>query len=262
MADIALAGRLFAPHYAAPIRCRLTARFTPVLAGPATDARAVSQLVLGEEFDIFDIVSGWAWGRCVHDDYVGYLPADLLGRPEAPTHRVSVPVALMFSAPDIKAPVLDRWPIGARFSAEADGAFLRTEAGYIHQRHACAIGAARDPLETAAALIGQPYLWGGRGGEGIDCSGLVQVACDFAGIACPRDSDMQRDSLGTPLADDEPVRAGDAIFFPGHVGLMLDGERLIHANAFAMAVTIEPLVDVVARLHQEPAPILARRRLK
>lgn len=216
---------------------------------------------MGEQFDVLDIVAGWAWGRCVHDDYVGYVPAALLGRAAAPTHRIAVPLALLFAEPDIKAPVIDRWPIGARFAGEQEGAFLRTEAGFIHQRHAFAIDKARPMLETATALIGQPYLWGGRGAGGIDCSGLVQLACDFAGIKCPRDSDMQREALGRPMAEDEPARAGDVIFFPGHVGLMLDETTLIHANAFAMAVTVEPLVDVVGRLHQEPAPILARRRL-
>jgi hypothetical protein len=259
--DIGLASMLLAPHYAAPSRCRTTAPSTILFAAPSFEARAVSQLVMGEEFDVVDIVSGWAWGRCVHDDYVGYLPAGLIGHRATPTHRIAVPTALVFESPDIKAPVVAHWPIGVRFEAEESGAFLKTMAGYVHQRHAAPIDSRRDMLATATALIGQPYLWGGRGGGGIDCSGLVQVACDFAGIACPRDSDMQRESLGLLLAPDEPARAGDIVFFPGHVGLMLDEARLIHANAFAMAVTIEPLVDVVARLHQEPAPILARRRI-
>jgi cell wall-associated NlpC family hydrolase len=261
VADIALAGILFAPHYVAPSRCHLIAASTPILDAPSVSARAVSQLVRGEAFDVLDIVAGWAWGRCGHDSYVGYLPADGLGRMPEPSHRVAVPTALVFAAPDIKAPVLERWPIGARFVGRESGAFLETEAGFVHARHALPLDARRDLLATATALIGQPYLWGGRGGGGIDCSGLVQVACDFAGVACPRDSDMQREELGEPIPRDEPARAGNIVFFPGHVGLMLDETRLIHANAFAMAVTIEPLVDVVARLDQEPAPLLARRRL-
>lgn len=262
VADIKLAGTLFAPHYAAPSRRRLTASFAPLHAAPSSDSIAVSQLLRGEEFDVFDIVSGWAWGRCAHDDYVGYLPADLLAQmPVVATHRIAVPTALVFARPDIKAPVIARWPIGARFAGTENGSFLESEAGFVHRRHALPIGARRDLIETATSLIGQPYLWGGRGGGGIDCSGLVQVACAFAGLDCPRDSDMQREGLGRALAPDEQAGTGDAIFFPGHVGLMLDGSRLLHANAFAMAVTIEPLVDVVARLDQEPAPILARRRI-
>ncbi|MDO6415676.1 NlpC/P60 family protein [Sphingomonas sp. BIUV-7] len=261
MADIALAQHLFAPHYAAATRCHVTAASCPIFAEPSSTARAVSQLVLGEGFDIFDVVAGWAWGRCAHDDYVGYLPVARLGPIADASHRIAVPSALVFASPDIKAPVLAHWPIGARFAGTENGAFLETEAGFVHMRHALPLDARRDLLATATALIGQPYLWGGRGGGGIDCSGLVQVACDFAGIAAPRDSDMQREGLGTKLDPDAPALPGDLVFFPGHVGLMLDETRLIHANAFAMAVAVEPLVDVVARLHQEPAPILKRRRI-
>jgi cell wall-associated NlpC family hydrolase len=240
----------------------VTVAATPVFAGPAADARAVSQLVRGEGFDVLDIVAGWAWGRCAHDGYVGYVPADALGRGPNATHRIAVPTALVFASADIKTAVVDRWPIGARFAATGEaGDFLESDAGFVHRRHALPLDATRDPLDTATALIGQPYLWGGRGGGGIDCSGLVQIACAFAGIAAPRDSDMQREGLGRALGEEETLARGDLVFFPGHVGLMQDESRLIHANAFAMAVTVEPLDAVIARHHMEPAPILARRRI-
>jgi cell wall-associated NlpC family hydrolase len=206
VADIALADLLFAPHYASPTRCHVAAIATPVFAAPSRNARAVSQLVRGEEFDVIDIVSGWAWGRCGHDDYVGYVPAEALGRIEQPSHRISVPTALIFAEPDIKAAVVARWPIGARFAGKECGAFLETEAGFVHMRHASPLGAGHDMLETATSLLGQPYLWGGRGGGGIDCSGLVQLACSFAGIPCARDSDMQRETLGDALAPDAPAQ--------------------------------------------------------
>ena len=48
----------------------------------------------------------------------------------------------------------------------------------------------------AERFVGTPYLWGGKSSLGIDCSGLVQVALNAAGIGCPRDSDMQQGGLG------------------------------------------------------------------
>jgi cell wall-associated NlpC family hydrolase len=115
---------------------------------------------------------------------------------------------------------------------------------------------------VAESLIGMPYLWGGRGDGGVDCSGLVQIALAAKGIATPRDTDQQRTQIGHALPDEARLRRGDVIFFPGHVGLMVDEDRLVHANAHWMAVTIEPLAEVVARLapHHD-RPILARRRL-
>ena len=158
--------------------------------------------------------------------------------------------------------VLGTLPIGARFHAVAEGAFVAGAGGFVHARHVGSIDAFEsDPVAVAERLIGLPYLWGGRGAVGIDCSGLVQVALGLCGIRCPRDSDQQR-VLGCEIAADQPLRRGDLIVFPGHVGLMADEERLIHANAHWMAVTVEPLADVVARLAPDHAePILARRRL-
>ena len=263
IADIALAGVLFAPHYARAEACRCMATAATVRARPSTDAPAISQLVHGEGFDMIDKAGGWAWGRCTHDDYVGYVRADALGPVRTPTHRVTAPLALIFANPDIKAPVIKALPIGAQVAGADEGNFLRVDEGYIHGRHVAPLDAVEpDPVAVAERLIGAPYRWGGRGGDGVDCSGLIQRSLELAGIAAPRDSDMQRDQLGEPLAEDAPLRRGDLIFFPGHVGLMWDAERLLHANAFWMSTVIEPLEDVMARLKPTHAhPITARKRI-
>ena len=254
---------LFAPHYARAEACRVVADAVTVHARPSGDAPAISQLVHGEGFDMIDKAGGWAWGRCAHDDYVGYIRADALGPVQTPTHRVTSPLALVFANPDIKAPVIKTLPIGAQVAGLDDDRFLRIDDGYIHRRHVSPLDMMEtDPVAVAERLVGAPYRWGGRGGGGVDCSGLIQRALEFTGIAAPRDSDMQRDQLGEALAEDAPLRRGDLIFFPGHVGLMLDAERLLHANAFWMSTVIEPLADVVDRLRPAHAsPITARKRI-
>jgi len=232
-------------------------------AAPDTVARAESQLVAGEGFETLEIAGGWAWGRCLHDDYVGYLPAEALDAPVEATHRITAIAAPVFAEADIKAAVAKTLPIGALVVAEASGDFLAVGGGFVHARHAAMVDAlASDPVTVAEQLIGQPYLWGGRGAGGIDCSGLVQLSLAFTGVAAPRDSDMQRDQLGVPIPEEARLRRGDLIFFPGHVGMMVDEDRLIHANAYWMAVTVEPLADVIARLiSTHERPVLARKRL-
>jgi len=87
----------------------------------------------------------------------------------------------------------------------------------------------------------------------------VQIALDFTGIAAPRDSDQQA-VLGEPVAEGAPLRRGDLVFLPGHVGIMTNATDLLHANAHWMRVVTEPLSDVLAR-QQEDRGITAIRRL-
>ena len=265
IADVALADRLFAPHYARALPRRCGPVAVMVRQAGSASATAVTQLLPGEDFAVLDIGGGWAWGYCRQDGYVGYVPEAMLVMPDAPaTHSVTTRIAPVFAAADIKSAVALFLPLGSRFAADRDGDFLAlADGGFVHTRHAAAIDATvSDPVAFACSLVGMPYLWGGRGAGGIDCSGLVQQALARAGIAAPRDSDQQRDAIGYPLDADAPLRRGDILFFPGHVGLLVDAETLVHANAHWMAVTIEPLADVVARIAaSHPTPITARRRL-
>lgn len=266
LVDLTLASRHFAPHYARPLPMRCAASSAMLRATPDEAAVSVSQLLHGEIFSVLDRRGDWCWGFCAHDHYVGYLRADALA-PQldaAATHIVSAVAAPVFSAAGIKARTVAILPAGSRVHATgSDGAFIATAGGFVHVRHVRAIDEPEtDPVAVAMRYLGQPYLWGGRGAGGIDCSGLVQVALDACGIECPRDSDQQRDGVGRTLGADEALERGDIVFFPGHVGLMIDAERMIHANAHWMAVTVEPLADVVARLAPDHAqPVLARKRI-
>jgi cell wall-associated NlpC family hydrolase len=264
LADFSLAGVLFAPHYAKaePMHCLGQAAF--VREAGAADARAASQLLPGETFHLLDVTGGWAWGFCDHDGYVGYVERAALGAGAiAPTHHVTARCAPVFAQPDIKSPVAGSLPTGARIAGAAEGDFIITEAGAVHVRHVLPVTEfEEDWVAAAERQIGQPYVWGGRGAGGIDCSGLVQLALGQAGVKVPRDSDLQRESIGDPIAPDAPLQRGDVIFFPGHVGIMVDAVKMLHANAYWMSTMTEPLDDVIARLKPDhDQPVLARQRV-
>lgn len=197
LADVALAPRLFAPHYAEAKLTHCTAPFASLCCKPGGDQ--ISELLAGEGFLLLDVSGGWAWGYCAHDHYVGYIEASALGDAEQP-------------APE----------------------------------------AVKDAVEAAEGFLGMAYLLGGRGGAGIDCSGLVQRSFAATGFSAPRDSDMQR-ALGEPV---EALQRGDLIGFEGHIGIMEDSDTLIHATAHWGKVVREPLSDVAAR-----TPILSQKRL-
>ena len=78
-------------------------------------------------------------------------------------------------------------------------------------------------------------------------------------MSCPRDTDQQA-RLGRDI-DPATLRRGDLVFWKGHVGMMLDGARLLHANAHHMAVAIEPLREAIKRIADKGAgqPVAYRR---
>ncbi len=255
LADVALEGRVQAESFVAGSPRQVVGGLADLRRRPDADAPLDAQLWYGERVTLFEERDGWAWIQAESDRYVGYAPAVTLGEvgASAPTHRVSVPMTFRFPAPDIKTAPLDRLPMGAflRVRAERD-AFLELEdGGFVFTRHtAGADWLAEDWAETALRFLGVPYLWGGRSFTGIDCSGLVQTALLLAGRRVPRDSDMLRDSdaLGQALPPDSPRQRGDLLFSPGHVVMALDGEEIVHANAYHLAVVREPFAAFVERL--------------
>jgi hypothetical protein len=266
LADIKLAGKLFAPHYAVPMLRTGIAPVTEIHAEPHLSSMPVSALMHGEEFAVLDVAGQWAWGYCLHDDYLGYLRFADLGDDFTATHVVSAPATLLVATPSIKAPVLARYPMGAQIvcgETSECGKFLASEGGWVPVVHLSEIGkVVGSPADLAETLIGVPYSWGGRSGDAIDCSGLVQLVFGLKGVKAPRDADMQQAAFGNELGENEPLQRGDLVFFPGHVGIMADGENLIHANGAAMAVSVEPLVDATARFAEHAQPVLARKRVR
>lgn len=266
LADIKLAGKLFAPHYAVPMIRTGIAPVTEIHAEPHMTSMPVSSLMHGEEFAVLDVAGEWAWGYCLHDDYLGYLRFADLGDDFTATHMVSAPATLLVATPSIKAPVLARYPMGAQIvcgEASDCGKFLACEGGWIPSVHLSEPGkVAGSPADLAEKLVGVPYSWGGRSGNALDCSGLVQLVFGLQGIKAPRDADMQQAGFGEELSEDEALQRGDLVFFPGHVGIMADESNLIHSNGAAMAVSIEPLEAATARFAEHVKPVLARKRVQ
>jgi cell wall-associated NlpC family hydrolase len=229
------------------------------------EARLDTEVLLGEHAIVYEMTDeGWAWGQLESDGYVGWLSANALGAPgPAPTHKVCVPRTLCFPTPDIKLPPVAALPMGARLAiARQDERFAITASGWhVPEVHLAPVKAkAPDFVAVAELFLGAPYLWGGKTLLGIDCSGLVQLALQAAGHACPRDSDMQELALGKPVAISE-MRRGDLVFWKGHVAIARDPETLVHANAYAMAVAIEPADEAIHRIKAAGSEVTSVKRI-
>lgn len=78
LADINLAGRVIASHYAEPLERVITAE-TRLHAGPSADSELVREIQPGEPFLLLDDTLGWAWGYAGTERRVGYVPSDAIG---------------------------------------------------------------------------------------------------------------------------------------------------------------------------------------
>lgn len=266
LADLALRGRVEAARFVAGEPRRVAVPSAPLRRAPSPESGTDTEAVLGDAVTLYEARDGFAWVQLVHDGYVGYLPADSLGPADpAPTHRVAALRTFLYPAPDLKRPPRAYLGLGAALAAMGtDGDYLKVTDGYVFAGHCAPVGTVEaDFAGTAERLVGTPYLWGGRTTLGLDCSGLVQLCLELAGRTCPRDADQQERALGDVLPSDlSDLRRGDLVFWRGHVGMMLDGTRLIHANGYHMAVAIEPLRTAVARiLAKSYGPVTSVRRL-
>jgi cell wall-associated NlpC family hydrolase len=250
VAAASLEGRVEAHTFAAVRPMRALVPRTTLRGEPNAGAEAASELLYGEAFDVLLEEGDFAFGQSRRDGYVGFVARHALGPwLEAPTHRVSVQSALMFSRADIKAPDPEMLPRNCLVRVEAhEGRFARLDGGgFMIDAHLAPVGLHdRDVALVALDYLGAPYLWGGRSNAGLDCSGLVQQAMTACGRFCPRDSDQQRD-LFAPAPEGD-LRRGDLVFWPGHVAMLLDDETIIHANAYHMRTAVEPLAEAVARI--------------
>ncbi|WP_062207302.1 C40 family peptidase [Aureimonas sp. AU12] len=270
LADERLRGRVEARAFVAGRAAHVAVPLADLRRRPGADAPLETQALHGEGVRVFeDGEEGWSWVQLDGDGYVGWMPTVALvgGAPPTATHRVAAPRTFVFPGPDIKKPPMHDLPMGAvvavRGEAEDHNAAyaLIEPFGAVVRQHLRPLSETTDDfVAVAERFLGVPYLWGGKSMLGIDCSGLVQLALAQCGIPAPRDTDLQCAGLGQPLSADTAARRGDLVFWRGHVGIMMDGVRLLHANAHHMMTAIEPLAEAVKRLGAKGAPVTGLRR--
>ncbi|PRD44480.1 peptidase P60 [Phyllobacterium phragmitis] len=259
LADTRLRGKVEAGRFAEGKPMHVAIPVVDVRSEPRPDSGPQTQLLLGDDVQVFEEVDGWCWVQSVRDGYVGYVSDFSLDRPRGePTHMVCVPRTFVYPGADLRFPHTRALSLGSRIAitgeAETRGTgYALLESGEaIIARHLRPIGEhATDYVAVAETLLHTPYLWGGTSGFGIDCSGLVQLPMLMTGRNVLRDTDMQATTIGTviePDADYGNLQRGDLVFWKGHVAIMADEKTLIHANGHTMSTTFEPLREAIERI--------------
>jgi hypothetical protein len=259
-----LEGKVSAARYVRGEEREVIDAQAPVREAPSPDAPLMTEALMGERVAVYEFNDeGWAWGQLADDGYVGWLPANALLAPrEAPTHKVTALRTLAFPGPSIKLPPTVMPPLGAKLNVTREkDRFAVSPVGFFPAAHLAPLGRHEsDFVAVAERFLGTPYLWGGKTNAGLDCSGLLQVSLAACGIPCPRDSDMQERSLGSPI-DARSLWRGDLVFWTGHVAIARDENTFVHANAFHMGVEIEPIAEAIARISAMGSEVTSVKRL-
>jgi len=222
------------------------------LLGVSDPKRRERQLLFGDHFRVLEYRDHLAFGQAKKDGYVGWIAADDLDAAVDATHVVISRGTHLYAQPDIKCRDALSVSLCSRLRVVGGhGDLFETHDGrFVPKPHLRPANAPLgDPASVAQLLFGTPYLWGGNSNQGIDCSGLVQVAFLMCGVSCPSDSDQQEMSLGEPI-DIKQVARGDLLFWKGHVAMAVDDTTLIHANAHSMSVTYESIDEAIARIRE------------
>ena len=263
LAEAGLEGKVEAERFVTGTPARVCVPVIALRAQPDLARGIDTELLFGEDVTVFDRADGWCWVKAASDGYVGYLPEEALRESApAPTHIVVPQRTFIYPEPELRKPYKTVLSMGSRVhiagEAEARGNhyLVLSDGTAIFSKHLQPLGAldGQDYVDIASRFLETPYLWGGRSGLGIDCSGLIQLALQMTGRSAPRDTDMQAAGLGEPI-DRPDVRRGDLVFWKGHVAVFEDPETIIHANGHTMTVArenFEAAVERIGWLYEQP----------
>ena len=232
-------------------RCASSPPSAPLRRHPSPDAPARHRGADGRAVTVYDEHEGWAWGQLARGRLCR-LPAERRRSARSgaePTHRVARPAHLRLSRPELKLPPRGfsqpRRARRGRRASEGDYAAPRDRRLRLRRpsrdvddararlrrrrralrRHALSLGRQDEPRPRL--LRPRPA----RARRRRHRRRRATATCRSARSATP--SRSRPDLAG--------LRRGDLVFWKGHVGIMLDGERLLHANGHHMAVAVEPL---------------------
>ncbi len=219
--------------------CRLS--IVPVRALHNHSAEQVTQLLFGDHYEVIEVSADnrWLKIRIYSDQCEGWLDAKqhhLISREyfdqiNLTDYKITTDVAstVLYKKSPLTIVMGSIVPI-------SNSELFKIEEQFAFNGESKGLGQRRDPelmINIARKYLSSPFQWGGKSPFGIDASGLVQMAFKISGYSLQR-TVKQQSAQGKKMKFTEAV-PGDLAFFSDkgntitHVGIFLDGGRIIHA---------------------------------
>ena len=216
----------------------------PLRLGPSHKAEMGSQILMGEKYSIVDEVGEWTKIKVSFDGYTGWVDNDHVVHFPFENKNESIVVKHEIEAVDNKGLRVVLYPGSEIYNYDSSNESFAIGNNLFTARHNIDIKLGNESIiDTALKFINAPYLWGGKCGHGIDCSGLTQLCYKIHGKSIPRDSFNQA-TVGSTINLISDAIPGDLLFFDNsqgkitHVGLLYDKDHIIHASG---TVRIDPV---------------------
>jgi hypothetical protein len=216
----------------------------PIRKEPAHRSEMVSQLTFGEYVTVLDEADSFTHISCDYDGYEGWVQSTQLT--PVPNKLTTTRFIKSWSEEISVNGRKIRVPMGSPVYEENLAGGIAIEYGNTQNVWDTAgkIFSESEMLAIAEIYLETPYLWGGRSVFGIDCSGFAQQVFKFFGIKLLRDAYLQAEQ-GEAVSSMSEAQACDLAFFKNekgritHVGIILSGNRIIHASSKVRIDTID-----------------------
>lgn len=251
-------------------KLQISSPSSPIFKKPSIQSSLETEALFGELFYVKTFYKKWVYGFLKTDNYYGWLKSKYLDNPVNCTHKVISIRSIILEKPNIKSRAISYLPMCSLIKViQEEGEWAEIEyiksgilkKGYIPLSEIILKNKNKLSWEkTALQLLDIPYKWGGRDTLAIDCSSLIQIICNTEQIYLPRNSNDQMhflkenfiskiidENLYGEIISKRLLKKGSLIFWEGHVGILINDNTLLHANAFHKNTSKENIYSAIER---------------